>query len=114
MPDETTEPIYAHFRHPDGSWYRLWVTRSEPKTGRGHRWHLHANYDKSGTMAPVAGTRWWEQPYGTANWDYDGEPEALAAFRERADQRMSHGYALAEGTVPAPAPAETEPAAQPV
>jgi hypothetical protein len=48
-----------------------------------------------------------------ANWDYDGEAEALAAFRERAEQRLSHGYALAEGTVPL-APAETEAAPQPV
>ena len=35
---------HGFFRHPDGSWYRLWITRSEPKTPRGHPWHVHANY----------------------------------------------------------------------
>src|SRR5690242_20663265 len=45
------EPIHAFFRHPDGSWYRLWITHTEPKTPRGHIWHVHASYDKSGTTA---------------------------------------------------------------
>ena len=76
---------FAFFRHPDGSWYRLWTTRSEPKTGRGHPWHLHASYDKSGTVAPVAGTRWYELPYGNANWNFESEADALSACRERAE-----------------------------
>jgi hypothetical protein len=98
----STQPVFAHFTHPDGSWYRLWITRSEPKTERGHPWHLHANYDKSGTMAPVAGTHWHAQPYGMANWDFETEEEALAAFRERAEERGKHGYELREGAIPAP------------
>src|SRR5437870_3869785 len=69
---------HAFFRHPDGSWYRLWMTHSEPKTPRGHPWHVHANYDKSGSMAPVAGVEWYEQPYGIANWDFDSEEDARA------------------------------------
>ena len=92
---------YAHFTHPDGSWYRLWITRSEPKTARGHPWHLHAAYDKTGTIAPIAGTRWYEQPSGMSNWDFDTEAEALAAFRTRAAERLKHGYEVREGSVPA-------------
>lgn len=89
--------LHAHFTHPDGSWYRLWLTSAEPKTPRGHRWHLHASYDKTGTLAPVAGTRWFEQPYGMSNWAFDTELEARSAFALRARQRMAHGYALREG-----------------
>lgn len=71
-----------------------------PKTERGHAGHLHATYDKSGTSAPVAGTRWYDQPYDMTNWDFDGEADALAAFRARAGERPAHGYELREGTVP--------------
>jgi predicted DNA-binding WGR domain protein len=95
-----TEAVYGHFTHPDGSWYRLWITRSQPKTARGHAWHLHASYDKTGTMAPIGGTRWYEQPYGISDWDFNSEAEALAAFRKRADERLEHGYELREGTLP--------------
>jgi hypothetical protein len=91
---------HALFRHPDGSWYRLWVTRTEPKTERGHPWHLHATYDKTGTVAPIAGTLWYEQPYGMSNWDFDTEGEVQAAFRERANERLEHGYELREGAIP--------------
>lgn len=93
-------PLYAHFRHPDGSWYRLWITRSTPKTERGHPWHLHASYDKSGTIAPIEGTRWYEQPYGMADWSFDTEEEARAAFRARARERLEHGYELRDGVLP--------------
>ena len=93
---------FAHFRHRDGSWYRLWVTQSEPKTGRGHAWHVHASYDKTGTIAPVAGTGWYEQPYGMANWAFDSEAEAVTTFKERAAERLAHGYQLREGTLPEP------------
>lgn len=95
-----TAPVYAHFRHSDGSWYRLWMTYTQPKTERGHPWHLHATYDKTGTIAPVAGTRWYEEAYGMANWDFDSEGEALEAFRSRANDRLAHGYELREGAIP--------------
>jgi hypothetical protein len=95
-----TPPVYALFRHPDGSWYRLWVTHTTPKTERGHPWHLHASYDKTGTVAPIAGTLWYEQPYGMANWDFNTEEEVRTAFLERAAERIAHGYELREGAIP--------------
>lgn len=100
---ETVQPAYAHFEHPDGGWYRLWVTHTRPKTARGHPWHLHASYDKTGTLAPVQGAPWQQAPYGMANWDFDEQAEALEAFRKRAQERLEHGYRLSEGTLP-PAP----------
>jgi hypothetical protein len=96
----STTPVFAHFRHPDGSWYRLWITHTTSKTSRGHPWHLHATYDKSGTIAPVAGTRWYEQPYGMTNWDFDTEGDVLSAFQTRARERLTHGYELREGVIP--------------
>ena len=100
IPMDLKAPVYAHFAHPDGSWYRLWITHSLPKTERGHPWHLHASYDKSGTLAPIAGTRWFDLVYGMANWDYDTVEDVLAAFRNRASERRTHGYELREGAVP--------------
>src|SRR5436305_1395229 len=76
-------PVFAFFRHPDGSWYRLWLTHTDPKSPRGHPWHVHASYDKSGASAPVAGVRWYEQSYGMANWDFDTQDAALASSRLR-------------------------------
>lgn len=92
-------PVYAQFVHPDGSWYRLWITYSVPKTERGHPWHLHASYDKTGTIAPVQGQRWYELEYGMANWDYQTRDEASADFRKRANERLRHGYQLQEGAL---------------
>lgn len=103
-----TPQLRAHFVHRDGSWYRLWITRSAPKTERGHPWHLHASYDKTGTVAPIAGTRWYDAAYGMANWDYDSADEAVTAFRTRAQERRAHGYELREGALP-PLPAPREP-----
>ena len=88
--------------HPDGSWYRLWITHTTPKTERGHPWHLHASYDKSGTIAPVAGTLWYAQDYGMANWSYDVPEDAITAFRNRSAERLEHGYELREGAIPEP------------
>jgi hypothetical protein len=34
-----------------------------------------------------------------ANWDFDSKSEALAAFRERATERLAHGYELREGSI---------------
>lgn len=95
-----TLPVYALFRHSDGSWYRLWITASEPKTERGHRWHVHASYDKTGTMAPVAGTDWYTLPYGMSNWDFDSREAAVEAFCQRAEERLSHGYEIRESRLP--------------
>jgi hypothetical protein len=98
------QPIYAFFRHPEGSWYRLWITHTAPKTARGHPWHVHANYDKSGTTAPVAGVAWYTQPYGMANWPFDTRADALAEFHRRSADRLDNGYELREGAIP---PAES-------
>jgi hypothetical protein len=94
------QPIFAFFFHPDRSWYRIWITKTEPKSEQGHPWHLHANFDKSGTISPVAGTRWFEQPYGMRNWDFRSREEAINAFIARAMERTSHGYELREGEIP--------------
>ena len=94
------QPVYALFHHPDGSWYRLWITHTTPKTERGHAWHLHATFDKSGTIAPIADSPWYEQAYGMKNWDFDDEAAARAAFVERAAERLEHGYEVTEGAVP--------------
>jgi len=48
----------------------------------------------------IAGTLWYAQLYGMANWDFETEEEAQAAFRERAEERRKHGYELREGTTP--------------
>ena len=90
---------YAYFRHPDGSWYRLWITHSQPRTVRGHPWHVHASYDKSGTLAPIAGTNWYEQSYGMSNWDFATLEDARAAFQSRAAERLERGYELREGAL---------------
>jgi hypothetical protein len=42
-------PYYAYFKHPDGSWYMLWLTY---KNGRENRWNVHATYDKKGSLSP--------------------------------------------------------------
>lgn len=94
------KPTYAFFWHPDGSWYRLWITKTEPKSEFGHPWHLHAHFDKTGSLSPVAGTRWYEQPYGMRNWDFQSREEAIVAFIARSEERIEHGYELREGEIP--------------
>ena len=95
--ESESEPCYhAEFRHPDGRWYRLWMTRTEPKTGRGHPWHVHASYDLGGTMQPGEEHGWTEQAYGIKNWDFYAYDDALAAFVERFQRRIDHGYTVAE------------------
>jgi hypothetical protein len=51
-------------------------------------------------MAPIPDTRWYEQPYGIANWNFTSETDAVKAFRVHAGKRLAHGYALCEGTIP--------------
>ncbi len=88
-------PYYGHFEHPDGSWYILWVTHTRPWTARGHPWHVHATFDKSGAIKPIPesdigsfGT------YGMHNWDFETEAEAVTAFDRRFQARLEHGYEL--------------------
>jgi len=94
-------PYYAHFEHPDGSWYLLWVTRTQPRTKRGHPWHVHVSFDKHGTLQPVIGAQGMQMaPYGMHNWDFDTEAEALSAFSERMHARFEHGYRVVRARLP--------------
>jgi hypothetical protein len=94
-------PYYAYFEHPDGSWYMVWMTETFPKTERGHRFHVHTNYDKLGTVKPNPQSRWYEQPYGMRNWDFDNLKDATIHFYcKRFLPRLHHGYRLIMGNVP--------------
>ena len=93
-----SRPIYAHFTHPDGSWYRLWITQTQPKTERGHPWHLHASYDKTGTIAPIGGTLWYQQSYGMSNWDFGTEVEVHDGVKPGDQVVLNPMVNLAEGS----------------
>jgi len=95
-------PYYAYFEHPDGSWYMLWMTRTEPKTQRGHEWHVHASFDKHRTTLPNLESRWYEKLYGMSNWDFDSLDEAVSYFyEERFLLRLKHEYKLITANIPA-------------
>ena len=97
--DET--PFYAQFEHADGSWYLLWVTHTQPRTQRGHPWHVHASFDKSGMFQPVASSGDPSLPaYGMHNWDFNSQAEAIQAFEERLRARLDHGYQLVRARQP--------------
>src|SRR5438045_8017143 len=86
---EYETPYYAHFEHPDGSWYLLWVTHTQPQTERGHPWHVHASFDKHGGIQPVISAEGWNMgAYGMHNWDFDDEAAAVSAFSERMQLRF--------------------------
>jgi hypothetical protein len=94
-------PYYAHFEHPDGSWYLLWVTRTHPRSERGHPWHVHASFDKHGGLQPAIGAEGWNMgPYGMHNWDFDGEDDALKEFGDRMRARFEHGYQIMRARLP--------------
>lgn len=94
-------PYYAYFEHPDGSWYMVWMTETYPKTERGHRFHVHSNYDKLGVVRPNLEIKWYEQSYGMKNWDFHTLEDAVAHFyHERFLPRMEHEYRLVMGNIP--------------
>jgi len=94
-------PYYAHFEHPDGSWYLLWVTHTQPQTARGHPWHVHASFDKQGGIQPVINAEGWNMgAYGMHNWDFDDEDAAVTAFSERMQLRFEHGYQIVQARLP--------------
>jgi len=102
-------PYYAYFEHTDGSWYMLWMTYTEPKTEHGHPWHVHTTYDKLGAVKPNLEARWYEQPYGMKNWDFDTLEEAVFYFyHKRYLLRLRHGYRLVIGNIPEEWPISTE------
>ena len=94
-------PYYAYFEHPDGSWYMLWITRTQPKTSRGHKWHVHASFDKYKTALPNLESEWHKKPYGMSNWDFDSLDNAVKYFHEdRFLLRLKHGYELMIASIP--------------
>jgi hypothetical protein len=94
-------PYYAYFEHSDGSWYMLWMTRSRPKTTRGHEWHVHASFDKHRTSMPNLESNWHEKPYGMSNWDFGSLEEAIDYFyNKRFLLRLKHGYDLIAANIP--------------
>jgi len=98
---EYETPYYAHFEHSDGSWYLLWVTQTQPRTARGHPWHVHVSFDKQGGIQPaVGGGEWNMAPYGMHNWDFDEEAAALKEFDERFQARLEHGYTVVRARLP--------------
>jgi hypothetical protein len=106
MPDARAQPeyettCYAHFEHDDGSWYLLWVTHTQPRSARGHPWHVHVSFDKYGGTQPVASSSGWSMgPYGMHNWDFDSEAAALEDFDRRYQARIDHGYRVVRAQLP--------------
>lgn len=100
-------PYYAYFERDDGSWYMLWMTHTQPKTRRGHPWHVHATYDKHGATRPNLSSRWYDQLYGTRNWNFESFDEALDYFfRCRYLLRLRRGYKLVAGNIPSDWPVQ--------
>jgi len=91
-------PYHAYFEHPDGSWYMLWMTRTFPKTSRGHPWHVHIRWNKWGGRKPARNWPWWERLWGKANRDFHDPNKAVNEFYfNRYLPRIEHGYELIEG-----------------
>lgn len=91
-------PYHAYFEHPDGSWYMVWMTRTFPKTSRGHPWHVHIRWNKWGGPKPKRDWPWWERLWGKVNRDFHDPNEAVNEFfYNRYLPRIEHGYKLIEG-----------------
>ena len=79
----------------------LWMTRTQPKTVRGHKWHVHASFDKYRTALPNLESKWYEKPYGMWNWDSDSLENSVKRFYEdRFLLRLKHGYELVTANIP--------------
>ncbi|MCB0077574.1 MAG: hypothetical protein KDD73_09105 [Anaerolineales bacterium] len=91
-------PYYAYLEHSDGSWYMVWMTRTYPKTSRGHPWHVHMRWSKWGARKPPRHWRWWEQLWGRTNRDFHDPNEAVNEFYfNRYQPRLDNGYRLVQG-----------------
>jgi hypothetical protein len=91
-------PYYAYFRHPDGSWYMLWMTFIN---GQEDCWNVHATYDKKGLSQPKLDGEWYRQLRGDKNWRFNTKEEALDHFyKKRYLPRVKHGYILVRGNLP--------------
>ncbi|HBY93044.1 MAG TPA: hypothetical protein DEP84_03615 [Chloroflexi bacterium] len=93
-------PYYAYFEHTSGHWYMVWMTRTFPKTSRGHPWHVHIRWSKMGAPRPNRDWSWWERPWGRANRDfYDPNAAVIEFFYNRYLPRIMHGYRLVQGHI---------------
>ncbi|HEX3035286.1 MAG TPA: hypothetical protein VHT73_09150 [Thermodesulfobacteriota bacterium] len=91
-------PYYAYFRHPDGSWYMLWMTFID---GKENRWNVHATYDKKGLTEPKLDGEWYRELHGEKNWKFNTKEDALDHFyQKRYLPRIKHGYILVRGNLP--------------
>lgn len=94
-------PYFAYLEHPDGRWYATWMTHTQPRTERGHPWHVHADYSSETRMSFQRGGDWPLALYGMRNWDFDTLEEAVAFLvRERLAPRLAAGYQVVEGRLP--------------
>lgn len=93
-------PYYAYFEHPDGAWYMVWMTNTRPKTRRGHPWHVHIRWSKSGAPRPNRNWEWWTWLWGRVNRDFhDPNAAVLEFFYGRYLPRVEHGYRLVQGHI---------------
>jgi hypothetical protein len=96
-------PYYAYLEHPDGRWYATWMTRTEPKTERGHPWHVHADYSSEERLEFKGAEGWFTAVYGMRNWDFDTLEEAVDFFmHERLAPRLKGDYHIVQGHLPEP------------
>lgn len=94
-------PYYAYLEHPDGRWYAVWMTQTQPRTERGHPWHVHADYSREDRLHFTAQGEWYTAPYGMGNWDFDSVEDAIQNFLEdRLQPRLEGGYQLVQGYLP--------------
>lgn len=94
-------PYYAYLEHPDGRWYATWMTHTEPRTERGHPWHVHADYSTEKRLRLSRDDNWFMAQYGMRNWDFDRLEEAVGFFlRERLQARLERGYRLVQAHLP--------------
>lgn len=94
-------PYYAYLEHPDGRWYATWMTHTQPRTERGHLWHVHAEYSTEARMRFQRAADWHTAAYGTRNWDFDTLEEAADFFvAQRLTPRLAAGYRVVAGRLP--------------
>lgn len=93
-------PYYAYFEHDRGHWYMVWMTRTFPKTKRGHPWHVHIRWSRTGAPKPNLDWPWWQRLWGRANRDFhDPNAAVIEFFNERYLPRIMNGYRLVEGHI---------------
>ena len=87
------EAFYAVFEK-GVQWYYLWTTETEPKTTRGHKFHVHADYDLVGNTILVLSKNWYRKLFGIMNHDFNDRTEMIEDFLRLVDKRMDRGFQL--------------------